>query len=141
MKSSRHDAAVEDLKDDIVVISPQYLIQNYGLSKRRAMAVAIAAREICSRRWPRAKLWIADDTLEEVPSPFIKPNYESKIRQSDFDMHAWNCSGAFLRAEIHDFLLISACEEARLQLPERPLEAKGSTDGGSRASSSDSKGL
>ena len=95
---------------------PGFLTGNYRMSKRVARRVADAAVRICAKRWPRATVRIDEDT--NGPGPFfISIRYESKIARHDIDMAKWNL-GAVLKPEVHDYLLIQACEEAGVAPPD-----------------------
>ena len=107
----------ENCEDEIVLISPGYLVEHRGLKKKTAVIVAERAFRICSARWPNALPRISNgENIDDFNATFISIGYSSKI-SNDVDMEVWAENGAHLRSEIHDYILVRACEESGVPVP------------------------
>ena len=120
VSSNKRRAAGQNSTDEAVLIFPNFLIDRYKFRKRDANSVAKSAYRICAKRWPGAIVRICEDnnTIGSDAPVFILIQYGSRVPEQDVDMEIWAQNGSYLKKEIHDYLFIRACEEAKVRAPD-----------------------
>ena len=103
--------------DNYVVVAYQNLMEEHGLSLEDALAVSNAAKDILTRRWPKARILGSDEGFAWMEGDaFIWLEYESRIPMKDFDQKNWD-TGARPRPGLQEMIKEQAAKLAGVSLP------------------------